>query len=595
MKNKFISLALAIAIVMCMLPASVGAAEGFTVNAEFEITSDNEYIVVSGVTPEKYSQAISVVIYDPAFENGLEDIKNEYGEISDNPAAAKPLSDVNNIIRMGKTRADKNGNYSISFSLNGIENGQYLIVRATGAGKSPAMASVLKQYYTENVLVNITLPAFESATENELEELFKENQLFLGIDLGEDYQTNKATIHKMFVAVRSKDCKVDPSTGRKFNTMQDVVNVLKIVDSLRSLPETVTESDISSFIDTYGSLIDYDFSAENEHYTIMKDAAYPIMAINLNENKPQSMTDVKETVEKAVVLALLNSKNSTTVGPVVEKYAAILGLDKTDYAIYCEKYTAYEVNKAFVERNFQRPYEVIDALNTRIEVLENEASSGSSGSGGGSSGGGGSSSGSAVSSIMNVKDTPANSEKDNDQELGVYYSDITSSHWAYEAVKGLSLKDVVAGYPDGTFMPDKSVTREQFVKMLVTAFGIDTEDGETDFADVENNRWSASYIKAATRAGIVNGTGNGTFMPEKVVTRQDAAVMIARACAVKGITLSERKQLSDSQEISEYAAESVEKLVAAGIISGFEDGSFRPLNELSRAQAAKLIFGLTEK
>ena len=89
--------------------------------------------------------------------------------------------------------------------------------------------------------------------------------------------------------------------------------------------------------------------------------------------------------------------------------------------------------------------------------------------------------------------------------------------------------------------------------------------------------------------------GDGSFAPDNPVTRQDAAVMIARLCEKKGIALSGKGATADSDKIASYALESVEKLVGAGIISGFEDGSFRPAENLTRAQAAKLICVLLEK
>ena len=89
--------------------------------------------------------------------------------------------------------------------------------------------------------------------------------------------------------------------------------------------------------------------------------------------------------------------------------------------------------------------------------------------------------------------------------------------------------------------------------------------------------------------------GNGAFMPAAPVSRQDAAVMIARLCENQGIILSGSGKVTDSDEISEYALESIRKLVATGIITGFEDGSYRPMENLTRAQAAKLICGLIEK
>ena len=599
MKNKILCLIIAFVMSMTFCAFCVSAENELVLNAEFEFGEDGEFLVVSGTTPAKYNQAINIVVYDPAFVDGIEDVREANGELSNNPAEMKPLEDISNLVRWAEVKASANGEFSVKFPLNGIDNGQYLIIRVAGAGKTPVSASVLRQYYTDETINNVTLPAFENAGADELEELLKQNQLLLGIELGEEYQANKDEIHEIFISVRNEDYKVSPETGRKFNSMQDITNVLHIVDALRDLPEDADGNDIKIYIGKYGSLMEYDFSDENEHYALMKNDAYPIAAVILNEDAPECMTDVKTAIAQSVALALINTKNATTVAPVIEQYAVLLGIDKADYEIYCEKYGEYEVNKAFVDRNFKRPADVVAALENRVEALEkkNSSSGGSGGSGGGGSyGDGGGFSGnkgsnSNMNNVIGVNDQLITSDKEKDEAQGTFYTDITNDHWAYESIQTLSAKGVIAGYPDGTFLPDAVVTREQLVKMLVSAFGLEG-DTELAFSDVEGDRWSASYIRSAVALGIVNGMGDGTFAPASSVTRQDAAVMIARLCEKNGIKLSGKRSVADSGEIAPYALESVEKLVNAGIISGFEDGTFRPAEMLTRAQAAKLICGL---
>jgi hypothetical protein len=131
--------------------------------------------------------------------------------------------------------------------------------------------------------------------------------------------------------------------------------------------------------------------------------------------------------------------------------------------------------------------------------------------------------------------------------------------------------------------------------MIVTAFDIYYDNGIAGFDDVSEDRWSHQYILIAASAGIVNGVTEDEFKPGNEVTRQDAAVMLARLCEKKGIKLEGQVTSTDSAQIADYAKESVEKLKAANIISGFEDGSFRPLEVLTRAQAAKLIYGLISR
>ena len=178
---------------------------------------------------------------------------------------------------------------------------------------------------------------------------------------------------------------------------------------------------------------------------------------------------------------------------------------------------------------------------------------------------------------------------------GISFSDVPKTYWANEAIIALASKEVLAGFEDGSFKPDDVVTREQFVKMIVTAFDLYFNNGLVVFEDVTKDRWSYDCIISAASAGIVNGVSETEFMPDAEVSRQDAAVMLARLCDKKGIKLDGVASSTDEVLISDYAKESVGKLKASNVISGFEDGSFRPLQPLTRAQAAKLIYGLISR
>lgn len=98
--------------------------------------------------------------------------------------------------------------------------------------------------------------------------------------------------------------------------------------------------------------------------------------------------------------------------------------------------------------------------------------------------------------------------------------------------------------------------------------------------------------------GLVNGYDDGRFGVGEQITRQDMAVMAYRAVGLAGKQLSETAEAEafrDNEEIDGYAAEAVDVLQRAGVISGMEDGSFAPTKTASRAQAAKIIVGILEK
>ena len=166
-------------------------------------------------------------------------------------------------------------------------------------------------------------------------------------------------------------------------------------------------------------------------------------------------------------------------------------------------------------------------------------------------------------------------------------TDIGSEHWAYESVKILFDTKVISGYPDGSFKPENSVTREQFVKMLVMAFEM-TGDTEVNYSDVPKNAWYYETVKIATANNVTQGYGKN-FGVGANITREDAAVMIYRIIEESSETTEEIKLFDDDGSISSYAKDAVYGLSNIGVINGMGDGSFAPRANLTRAQAAKII------
>ena len=171
------------------------------------------------------------------------------------------------------------------------------------------------------------------------------------------------------------------------------------------------------------------------------------------------------------------------------------------------------------------------------------------------------------------------------------FSDLAGYSWAENAIYSLCDKGIVNGYGDGSFAPGENITREAFVKLIVSAFGIEQGDSSAEFSDVAADRWSHDVISAAAAADVVTGVSDTEFAPERNITRQDAAVMIYRALLYKDKEVSEGTlSFTDADSISDYAQTAVGALCASGIINGMENGSFSPFDNTSRAQAAVMIY-----
>jgi|GEM_PF-1200204 len=166
------------------------------------------------------------------------------------------------------------------------------------------------------------------------------------------------------------------------------------------------------------------------------------------------------------------------------------------------------------------------------------------------------------------------------------FPDVASGYWAAASIDDLLAADVIDGFPDGAFRPDAGLTRAQFTKMLVLTLGLPVGSGGTSFSDVPANSWFAPYVAAAVRAGIIVGTSATTFDPAGAVTREEMAVMLARALQLKQQTTL---TFSDASQIDAWALPGVEAAVAAGYLRGFPDGTFQPQATTTRAQAAAVL------
>ncbi|MDO5478931.1 MAG: S-layer homology domain-containing protein, partial [Clostridia bacterium] len=173
------------------------------------------------------------------------------------------------------------------------------------------------------------------------------------------------------------------------------------------------------------------------------------------------------------------------------------------------------------------------------------------------------------------------------------FSDVEEAAWAKHAIGVLTHKGIIDGYEDGTIRPNGMITRDEFVKLLVVAFELDVKADAYNYfwADVKADGWQVPYIAAAHEANILVGTDGGAFGSNVRITREDMAAMIYKAVLMKKATLPSDKivAFTDAENIEGYAVEAVNKLAAAGVISGMGDGTFAPAAGATRAQAFQMI------
>lgn len=167
------------------------------------------------------------------------------------------------------------------------------------------------------------------------------------------------------------------------------------------------------------------------------------------------------------------------------------------------------------------------------------------------------------------------------------------SHWAEKSIGSMASKDVVRGYADGTFKPENRVTRAEFAKLVVTAMELDIESYEGGFGDLEGH-WAADYIQTAKSSGIINGYEDGTFKPDGEITRAEMAAMLSRAVAGKAGSV-DLAQFADSHKIPAWASKGVQGAVAAELMKGDTNGKFNPEKLTTRAESATVVYRLFNK
>ncbi|WP_276355702.1 immunoglobulin-like domain-containing protein [Cohnella caldifontis] len=174
------------------------------------------------------------------------------------------------------------------------------------------------------------------------------------------------------------------------------------------------------------------------------------------------------------------------------------------------------------------------------------------------------------------------------------------NHWSAPYAERLIGMDVLSGYPDRTFRPETPVTRAQIAVMLTKALMLTPSASGARFADdAAVPAWAKSAVSAVTEAGFMHGDGSGGSVRVRAndtVTRAEMAVLMANVLhAYKvGSGMASAASFQDNEFIPAWARASVDAAAAANVLTGFEDGSFRPGSAVTRAEAAAMIYKLLD-
>ncbi|WP_258359602.1 S-layer homology domain-containing protein [Moorella sulfitireducens] len=177
------------------------------------------------------------------------------------------------------------------------------------------------------------------------------------------------------------------------------------------------------------------------------------------------------------------------------------------------------------------------------------------------------------------------------REARLSFVDVTSDSygWAKNTIEELAGAGIVAGIDGRHFEPGRAVTRAEFASLLTKALDLENSEAtQVPFTDVKSGDRYAGAVAAAYAGGLIRGYEDGTFRPQKSITREEMAAMLARALDL--LDYEGDVSFKDSDKISAWAMNSVAAAAARGLVKGYEDGTFRPAATASRAECAVMIY-----
>lgn len=157
-----------------------------------------------------------------------------------------------------------------------------------------------------------------------------------------------------------------------------------------------------------------------------------------------------------------------------------------------------------------------------------------------------------------------------------------SNHWAKDVITQWIEKGLSKGYPDGTFRPNNQISRAEFMNLVNNAFGY-TEELEISYSDVPENKWYISTIKRAKAAGYINGYDDGTIRPDNPITREEVATIITKIISID--KYEEGAEVFKDKDQMSWSKGYIGAVARGKFMVGFPDGTFRPTSNITRGEA----------
>lgn len=174
------------------------------------------------------------------------------------------------------------------------------------------------------------------------------------------------------------------------------------------------------------------------------------------------------------------------------------------------------------------------------------------------------------------------------------FVDMTGYEWAEEAVAVLSRAGIVSGIGDNMFMPERNITRLEYIKLVCLSCGMVNNNAESSYSDIPVDSWGYVYASSAKDAGMLDIYSSDLLDANVDISREDMAYIAFKALKFIGTNddFDKTYKFYDDGEISDYSKDAVYLLKQKNIINGRENDEFAPKDKASRAEAAKIVYGI---
>ncbi len=185
-------------------------------------------------------------------------------------------------------------------------------------------------------------------------------------------------------------------------------------------------------------------------------------------------------------------------------------------------------------------------------------------------------------------------------EAKAKFPDLSPMHWCYEKIMDFYERGYVDGDDTGTFRPDDTITRAEYVKIVNNFFGYSKSNKASGLSDVDNDEWFAPYVNEAVSRGYITGYEDGTFRPYEPIRRQEATVILSRILKIDNETYPKNhkdgmEQYLDGDDIEEWAYKAIHSYSVHNFINGYPDKTIRLMQNVTRAETVELLHKLEQK